>query len=70
MIHHDEDVDRLFKQYFDELVDVIEKNPAYARRAMHHLMICRYLERIADHITNIGERTYYIETGERKELHQ
>jgi phosphate transport system protein len=70
MIHHDEEVDRLFKQYFDELVTTIEKNPNNARRAMHHLMICRYLERIADHITNIGERTYYIETGEMKELHQ
>lgn len=70
MIKHDEEVDQLFKQFFDELVEVIEKNPKNARRAMHHLMICRYLERIADHITNIGERTYYIETGEMKELHQ
>lgn len=70
MVNHDEEVDRLFRQFFDELVEVIEKNPKNARRAMHHLMICRYLERIADHITNIGERTYYIETGEMKELHQ
>jgi phosphate transport system protein len=33
-------------------------------------MMARYLERIADHVTNVAERIYYMETGELKELHQ
>lgn len=69
MIDDDNEVDRLFRVFFDELVEVIEKDPKLARRAIQHLMIARYLERIADHITNIGERIYYMETGELKELH-
>lgn len=69
MIDDDNEVDRLFRVFFDELVEAIEKEPKLARRAIQHLMIARYLERIADHITNIGERIYYMETGELKELH-
>lgn len=69
MIDDDKEVDRLFRVFFDELVEAIEKDPKLARRAIQHLMIARYLERIADHITNIGERIYYMETGELKELH-
>ena len=32
------------------------------------LLAVVYLERIADHATNIAERVYYIETGDRKPL--
>lgn len=69
MIDEDNRVDNTFRVFFDELVDRIEKEPKLARRAIQHLMMGRYLERIADHITNIGERIYFMETGEIKELH-
>jgi len=32
------------------------------------LLVSACLERMADHVTNIGERTRYIETGQLKEL--
>ena len=32
-------------------------------QAVELVLISRHLERIADHITNIGERVYYVETG-------
>ena len=38
-------------------------------RAVELILVARYLERIADHITNVGERIAYMETGEIKELH-
>ena len=69
MIEHDDVVDKAFIKLFDELVAEIEKNPTSARPAIQLLMIARYLERIADHITNVGERVFYVETGEIKELH-
>ncbi len=37
---------------------------------MSLLLIGVYLERMADHVTNIGERIWYMETGELKELHE
>jgi phosphate transport system protein len=48
---------------------LIQKNPSTAQPAVELILVARYLERIADHITNVGERIVYMETGEFKELH-
>jgi len=69
MIDHDEEVDHLYHELYDELVGYMKRDPGLAEQAVGLLLIARYLERIADHITNIGERIYYMETGELKELH-
>ncbi len=70
MIKHDDEVDHMAHDLHEELIDIIEKDPSVTRQAIRLLLITRFLERIADHITNIGERVYYMETGELKELHQ
>lgn len=70
MIARDEEVDHLYRYLHDELCDYMKKDPDLVDQAVQLLLISRYLERIADHITNIGERVYYVETGELKELHQ
>lgn len=69
MIAHDDEVDHLNKAIIGEMIDEIHKNPSVAEQAIGMVMVARYLERIADHITNVGERVYYMETGEHKELH-
>ena len=69
MISLDDDVDHLYHSLYDELTGYIKKDPKLTDQAVPLLLIARYLERIADHITNIGERIYYMETGELKELH-
>jgi phosphate transport system protein len=69
MIEEDDEVDHLYNFLHEELVEYIMKDPSLTSQAIHLLMVGRYLERIADHITNIGERVYYMETGELKELH-
>ncbi|MCL6451895.1 MAG: phosphate signaling complex protein PhoU [Acetobacteraceae bacterium] len=68
MIQDDEAVDHLYHSLYDELVGFMEKDPGLVRQAVHLLMISHYLERIADHITNIGEWTIYMVTGERRDL--
>ena len=69
IIEDDENVDAALRNMFDTALLEIEKKPLSAREAVYQLFIARYLERVADHITNVCERIYYMETGELKELH-
>jgi len=64
----DDAVDALNNSLFDELLAVMRTKPDAVVQAAYLLLVVRYLERIADHCTNIAERTYYMETGELKEL--
>ena len=69
MIADDEEVDTLYDNLYVELKDFMKQDPSLVDQAVPLILITRYLERIADHITNIGERVFYVETGELKELH-
>jgi len=70
MIKDDDAVDHLYRYLHDELCAFMKRDPGLVDQAVQLILISRYLERIADHITNIGERVYYVETGELRELHQ
>lgn len=70
IVDRDEQVDALYRTVHEGVVTSIEENPKLARPSIWVLMIARYLERIGDHITNVTERIYYMETGEMIELHQ
>ncbi len=70
MIRDDDEVDHLYRYLHDELCDFMKKDPELVDQAVQLLLIARYLERVADHITNIGERVFYVETGELRELHE
>ncbi|HOP94698.1 MAG: phosphate signaling complex protein PhoU [Dictyoglomaceae bacterium] len=63
-------VSQKYQEISSELVEEIEKNPILVQQITQLIMISRYLERIADHTTNIIEIIYYMETGEKKELHK
>ncbi len=65
----DDEVDALYRQVRDQMIALIAEKPETAQRAVELVLVARYLERIADHITNVGERIAYMETGEIKELH-
>lgn len=69
MVALDDQVDHLYHSLYDELIGFIHADQKLADQAVALVLVARYLERIADHITNIGERIYYMETGELKELH-
>ncbi len=58
----DEPIDHLFKQFFRELSRLQEEDEIEWASSM--VLASRYLERIADHAVDIGERLVYIVTGE------
>ncbi|MGD8237335.1 MAG: phosphate signaling complex protein PhoU [Armatimonadota bacterium] len=64
----DEAVDGLWELLMQELVGRMSGDPAVCQQATHLLLVARYLERIADHATNVAERVAYIETGKLEQL--
>lgn len=60
----DDLVDALNDQIFRELITYTVTDPSTSTRAIHLVIVSRYLERIADHATNIAEDIVFIETGE------
>jgi phosphate transport system protein len=66
----DDEVDHIYHALHEELEAFIQRDPSVTFQAVRLIMVGAYLERMADHITNIGERIFFMETGELKELHQ
>ncbi len=64
----DEEVDELYEAIVEEVLDIIAKDKDLARQGTKLLFVGRFLERIADHTTNICERIIYMVTGELKEI--
>ncbi len=64
----DDQIDMLHNQVFRELLVFMMEDPRTISQATYLLFVSRYLERIADHATNIAEEAIYLATGERKEL--
>jgi len=69
MIAGDDEVDRLNREIHAEVLQQIQQSPSSAELGIGVILISRFLERIADHCTNVGERVYYMQTGELRELH-
>lgn len=68
MIARDDEVDHLYSQLFRELFTYMLEDPRTVQQATYLIFVGSYLERIADHATNLGEWVIYMVTGERKEL--
>ncbi len=64
----DDEVDHIYAQIFRELLTYMMEDPRTISQAAYLLFVGRYLERIADHATNIAERVIYLVTGERPDL--
>jgi phosphate transport system protein len=61
----DDEVDDIYHQTFRELLTYMMEDPRNITQATQLLFVSRYLERVADHATNIGEWVIYLETGQR-----
>jgi phosphate transport system protein len=64
----DDQVDALYEQVYHDLVEIMLRDPAVIDRANLLMWAAHNLERMADRVTNICERTIYIVTGELKEI--
>jgi phosphate transport system protein len=64
----DDEVDRLYRKVFAELIQFMANDPKAIGRASNLILVALYLERIADHSTNICERVVYMVEGVPKKL--
>lgn len=63
MCEKDSEVDLLKEQIFRELLTFMMEDPRTIPRAIRLILISRFIERVADHATNIGEMVVYLVEG-------
>ena len=60
----DDAIDELHAQTYSEVTRRISESPDQTDRLIQYLSVSRYLERIADHCTNIAEDVIYLVDGQ------
>jgi len=61
----DEAVDSIYDEIFREAVTYMMDGTVKITTGANYILVARYLERIADHAVNIGERVIYLVTAKR-----
>jgi phosphate transport system protein len=64
----DDQVDQLYNTVYNDLVQAVIKDPSAIDNANYLMWAAHNLERLADRVTNICERTIYVATGKLEEL--
>lgn len=64
----DDQVDRIYSSIVQEVTALMGDNVTSNRQLMQLVMAAHFIERVADHTTNIGEGVIYMVTGKRKDL--
>jgi len=64
----DDEVDKIYSTVVQHLTELMGTDISTNRQLTHLLMVAHYLERVADHTTNIGEGVIYMVAGKRKDL--
>jgi phosphate transport system protein len=64
----DDEVDSLYGETIKELLQINSEKPEFISQITQLSFICRYLERSADHVTNIAEHVFYMVKGKRYNL--
>lgn len=66
----DDVIDKLYKNMFTEMITVMTKDNTKIEQATQFILAGKFLERMADHVTNICEWTIYIVTGDQIDLNE
>ena len=64
----DDEVDKLYNLVYRDLLNQMIENPESIDHATHLLWVAHNLERFADRVSNICERTLFTATGEMMEI--
>lgn len=64
----DRQIDDLYDQVYAQIVERMTREPETIGRGQRLLSVAKSLERVGDHVTNIGERVVFLTTGELVEL--
>ena len=62
----DDEVDTYFRQMRQELTSLMQQYPQLVPQYVDYLMIAKYVERIADHATNIAQWVLFVVNNELK----
>jgi len=65
LYEQDDEVDHLWNSILRETLTYMIEKPERIAAGTYYILVARYLERIADHSVNIGERVAYMVTGQR-----
>lgn len=60
VIHYDREIDKRNSSLFAELLAHVATDPATVTRVLPLTSVCRYLERIGDHVKNLAEEVVYM----------
>lgn len=66
----DDEVDETYGRLIQELLELMTQKPDYISQITQLAFICRYVERVADHSTNISENILYLVKGKRYDLNE
>jgi phosphate transport system protein len=64
----DDEVDALYSKVYEDLVSAMSKDSTTIAQTTRYLWVAHNLERMADRVTNICERTVFIATGDLMEI--
>lgn len=64
----DDKVDAYNKKLINELMGLMTTHPQFTPQILQLSFICRHVERIGDHITNISEHVIFVDTGIQYDL--
>ena len=62
----DDEVDTYFRQMRQDLTSLMQQYPQLVPQYVDYLMIAKYVERIADHATNIAQWVLFVVNNELK----
>ncbi|MNG28979.1 hypothetical protein D3C84_1143320 [compost metagenome] len=66
----DDAVDELYGKSIREFIAYIPEHPQEIAQITQMSLIARYIERVADHITNIAENVFYLVKGKHYLLNE
>lgn len=64
----DDEVDALYSKVYEDLVSAMTQDTSMIAQTTRYLWVAHNLERMADRVTNICERTVFIATGDLMEI--